>query len=470
MKLSNKFFFFFFFSILILIPISSFTPNVVAVEDTQVLGVDLLSIDTGEFYDSTPEDTIRSLKSKVGGRDLLDFENLGMVSYDEDTKTAIYGGIITFGAEVNAYTSVLCEDAYPISGGTNFNKETPQRFLHYSVWKELTIANIGTCEDWYATVYASIQTSTSDGHIKYREIEYGDLYSHNYDGILPFKINMDTGLFLSKVGELEVGGQTFSVPKITTNFKGVKEVVKRGGEVGGYEDRFTGGNEGIDEVKVELIIGKPTWDFTVIRLTDWFNREMSDALTIGDIPLPKDYPTTQPSVMDLSLGEYPVAGIKDSVVIPYKVHLQPEIREIPQTIALKYGHFSWWKCHQDYRVAPVVETNTYKRIVGMHVYNVFVHTDFEIKVEVAMSCEFGAELSESFLDDPNLVISDRIWSEAIYGTSETKHVLPWSPDSWDWIVILLVIAIVGIGLYIGFKIYKKRSQQMFFLKLAGRKV
>lgn len=447
MKLSNKFFFFFFFSILILIPISSFIPNVVAVEDTQVLGVDLLSIDTGNFVDLTPGDTIRSLKSNFGGRDLLDFENLGMVSYDEDTKTAIYGGIITFGAEVNAYTSVLCEDAYPISGGSDFDKQTEHMFLSYQMWKHINIAGL-SCSNPLSIAYATKQVSKKSYSINYREIEFGKLYSHNYDGTLPFKINMDTGLFLSKVGELEVGGQTFTVPKITTNFKTVREVSKRGGEVGSYEDRFTGEGEGIDEVSVEIIIGKPTWSSDIEELTEWFNYEMTDALKIGNISRPEDYPTIQQSVKDLSLQEYPVSGIQDSVTIPYKVHLQPEIRKIPQTITLKYGNFHWWQCCQYYKNAPVVITNTYERIVGMHVYNVFVHTDFEIKVEVAMSCKFGAELSESFLDDPNLVISDRIWSGAIYGTSTAKQVLPWEPSAWDWLIWVLIIAIIGIGAYL----------------------
>lgn len=468
MKISNKFFFLIFFSILILTPISSFIPTVLAVENTQILGVDLLSIDTGEFYDSTPEDSIRPLKSSVGGRDLLAFENLGMVSYDEDTKTAIYGGIITFGAEVNAYTAVLCEDAYPTSGGTDFDKITYRRFLSYQIWKHVNILDL-PCSNPLSVKYAEKKTFGGQGDINYREIDFGDLYSHDYDGILPFEITMDTGLFLSKIGELEVGGQTFTVPKITTNFKGVKEVAKRGGEVGSYEDRFTGENEGIHNVSVEIIIAKPVWDSDITEVNDWFNEEMADALIIGDVPLPKDYPTIQQSVKDLTLTEYPTTGIQDSVTIPYKVHLQPELKKIPQTIALKYGHFHWWKCCQYYRQTPFVITNYYERIVGMHVYNVFVHTDFEIKVEVAMSCNFGAELSESFLDDPNLVISDRIWGGALYGAGDYKKVLPWEPSMWDWLIWILVIAIIGVGVYVAYKFYKISSKRKFMLKLAGRR-
>jgi len=128
------------------------------------------------------------------------------------------------------------------------------------------------------------------------------------------------------------------------------------------------------------------------------------------------------------------------------------MRRIPQTIKLKYGHFHWYTCGCGYKIDPTVITNTYERNLGMHVYNVFVHTDFEIKVEVAMSCKFDAELSKSFLEDPNLVISDRIWDNALYGTAVVKVKLPVPPLPW-W-MWLLIILIVAIGVYVGFKVFK----------------
>jgi len=281
LKTKNKLFFFFFISLFIFIPISSFTPTILAVENTQVLGVDLLAINAGTFDDFTSGDSIRTLKSSVGGRDLLAFENLGMVSYDENTKTAVYGGIITFGAEANAYTAVLCEDAYPRSGGTDFDKQTERVFLSYQIWERILL----------------IPVKVGHSHIfsiNYREIRYGQLYSHNYDGILPLNIEIDTGLFISKVGELEVGGQTFSVPKMTSDIKSVVEVDKRGGEVGGYEDRFTGESEGEEEVTVEIILPSTAWSFSVKKVTDWFNEEMKPVLTLEDTKIT----SIQQSVVD----------------------------------------------------------------------------------------------------------------------------------------------------------------------------
>jgi len=449
LKTKNKLFFFFFISLFIFIPISSFTPTILAVENTQVLGVDLLAINAGTFDDFTSGDSIRTLKSSVGGRDLLAFENLGMVSYDENTKTAVYGGIITFGAEANAYTAVLCEDAYPRSGGTDFDKQTERVFLSYQIWERILL----------------IPVKVGHSHIfsiNYREIRYGQLYSHNYDGILPLNIEIDTGLFISKVGELEVGGQTFSVPKMTSDIKSVVEVDKRGGEVGGYEDRFTGESEGEEEVTVEIILPSTAWSFSVKKVTDWFNEEMKPVLTLEDTKIT----SIQQSVVDKTKESYYFTGVQDSVTIPYKVHIQPEMYRITQDITLKEGNFHWWKDTSSYRISPTIVTTDYKRNLAMHVSNVFVHTDFEIKVEVAMSCKFDAELSESFLEDPNLVISDRIWDSTIYGDKEVEIQLP---EGFDWLMILLVILIVGVGVYVGYTIYKKRSQQKFLLRLAGRR-
>lgn len=446
----SVFFLILFFFIFIFIPINSFTPYVSAGQ-TQVLGVDLLSISTGTFNDFTPGDTVRPIKSSVGGRDLLAFENLGMISYNEDTKTALYGGIITFGAEVNAYTGVVCEDAYPVSGGSDFNKITYQTFLSYQTWRHANLLGL-SCSNPLAVHFAEIKDpdKTFVFQINYREIEYGTLYSHDYDGTLPFKINLDPGLFLSKLGELEVGGQTFTVPTIVSDIRTIKEVAKRGGEVGSYEDRFTGEDEGLDEVMVEVTLSRPSWDSTVNTLAEWFNENMEDALVVDPIPLPEDYPTIQQSVRDLTLNEYPSAGIQDYIEVPYRVHIRPEMKRIPQTIHLKHGNFHWWKCGCGWRQGPTVTTNTYERNLGMHVYNVFVHTDFEIKVDVVMTCEFDAELSESFLEDPNLIISDRIWDGAIYGTSEVKIKLPLPAiEWWMWILIILIVV---IAVYIGYKL------------------
>lgn len=439
----------FFFVFLILFSFS-FIPTVSAEDDTSyLLGVDLLAINAGDFIDGTPGDTIRSLKSSVGGKDLLAFENLGIQSYDEATNTIIYGGIITFGAEANAYTAVLCEDAYPTSGGTNFNKITEHMFLSYQIWKHKNVLDFSCSNPLAIHLYEYQVIGGKDQfYINYREIEFGQRYSHNYDGVLPLEIDIDPGLFLSNIGELEVDGQKFMVPKITSDIKDVKEVMKRAGEVGGYEDRFTGETEGIDEVIVDIVLPPITWSYNVREITNWFNTKMDPVLDAGGIPPPEICPTIQQSVIDTTLNTYSFAGIQDSIEVPYKVHLQPEMKRIPQTIALKYGRFHWWECCNDYRVDPIIETNYYERNVGMHVSNVFVHVDFEIKVEIAMSCKFDAKLSESFLEDPSLLISDRVWSSSIFGTGRVDLQLP-SEEPW-WMTPIIIIIIL-FGLYISIK-------------------
>ena len=446
-KIQN-FFFLFFFNFLI-IPFSFVT----AIEITEpVLGVDILAVNTGNFRDGTPGDTIRILKSSIGGKDLIAFENKGMISYDEATKTAIYGGIITFGVETNAYTAVLVGDAYPTSGGTNFNKITERMFLSYQIWKHMNLLGL-PCSNILSVAFGSKQTDSKSFSINYREMEYGKLYSHNYDGILPINVEVDTGIFLSKIGELVVAGQTFSVPKMTSDIKSVKEVSKRSGDVGGYADRFTGETDGEDDVTVNIEMKSTVFNFDEQKVNDWFNEKMKPVLTIGT---PKPDRTVQSSVIDATLNSYDFAGIQDSIEIPYKVHLQPEIYKITQTVTLRYGTFHWWACCNKYRKTPVVVATDYKREVGFHVSNVFVHTDFEVRVEVAMSCQFDTKLSTSFLDDPNLIISDRVWGTTIYGDKDVDVQLPWSDI--DWITIIIIIIVVIVIIYVVYRYLKRRKR------------
>jgi len=63
-------------------------------------------------FDNLPTGAQR-LVQEFGGYDLISFDNLGIISSDEETGIIIYKAQATFGFELNSYTAITVQDMYP---------------------------------------------------------------------------------------------------------------------------------------------------------------------------------------------------------------------------------------------------------------------------------------------------------------------------------------------------------------------
>ena len=464
MKTSKKIFFLIlFFSIFILIPISSFSPHVSASEIADpVINVDVLSVQLGSFQDSTTGDGNGKLKSATGGYDLLSFENMGVVSYSEDEKTILYRARAKWGFEVNAWTEVLYDNIFPF---IDIQHETKYKFFQVAYW----------FKEWFG----SDCTSVARYYSRFREIDYGinndvlefaapggiggfmgestvevsnSYLKHNYDGNIPITATINPGFKFS--GEIEIAGQTFTVPTLTSDIIDVKIVDVRSGEVGSYEDRYTD-NAGISEGTVDIKV-----------LDDFLTSTVTGSATVSAFLNEKDlgwkiltdvthdpFQTIQQGLIsegcDGAIFSDPSAF--DEIKFGLPVHIQPEVTKNAQILEFTVCCIKYWKNSGAITISYGPVTETYQRDVSVHVQNYFVHYDLEMESDLFMTCEFEGELSQSFLDDPNLIISDMLWDNSLLGAYKVDIGLKKEPQWWDWIIWLIIIA---VATYIGYKVLK----------------
>ena len=224
----------------------------------------------------------------------------------------------------------------------------------------------------------------------------------------------------------------------------------RGGEVGSYEDRYTDEGMGDDGASVTVDIPSGTWSSNTIQLTDWFNSEGVGGITkmSNDTEI-----TAQQSVYDLSYkGDTRHAtGASNEFTFDLPVHIQPEVTKTRNYFNLKRGGFHWFQCCGKYRKSPWTVDERITRDVSAHVQNVFVHYDIEMESDLFMTCKFDGEISQSFLDDPNLIISNMIWDKSVWGDEDVHIKLTRENNWWEIIIWILVIAVV---IYIAYRVYK----------------
>lgn len=452
MKISNKFFFLFFFSIFILIPISSFSLFVNAGDVANpIISTDILSVDLGSFQDNTPGDGSGKLDYITGGFDLISFENLGQYGQPNyETGEVIYRAKVKWGLEVNAWTSALFRNIYP---NININNVEEQIYLSIQYWRHVNCLLTGL---------GHYQSSTPTYGIKFYDIDFGSSYKqHDYHGSIPIIVGIDPGLKYS--GEITVAGQAFTVPTLTSDILYTKIVDMRGGECGSYVDRYS--NQGFSTASVTIKTDPDLFDSGVDKITEDFNEKGIGGITKDS----NDTVWVQQSVYDLSYkgSTMHASGVSNEQAFSLPVHIQPEVTKLRNYFNLMKGGFHWYSCCGKYRKAVWSVDERIQRDVSVHVQNIFVHYDLEMESDLFMTCRFSGEISETFLEDPNLVISDMIWDQSIWGDEKVEIEL--IDEGVDWLIIILVVIIIGVGVYVVYTIYKKRSQEKFFLRLAGRK-
>jgi len=174
--------------------------------------------------------------------------------------------------------------------------------------------------------------------------------------------------------------------------------------------------------------------------------------------------------------------ISDSYEFQLSARIQPEVSKYSQyndirAAEVKYWTWGIWAGDMDILVSPHTYTAP-ERIVAVHTEYQFIHWEFEVDVEFVATVESTAELTQAILDDPLLRAGDMIWDVGFTGDYEVeialqkRDPLDFFEDIFDDIFnllfgdifsILMVIIIVGIGLYvfvkIGVPLIKKRTLQ-----------
>ncbi|KKN04824.1 hypothetical protein LCGC14_1093470 [marine sediment metagenome] len=463
---TNKSTFFFFFIILFSFCLS-FIPTALAGEiDNPIITTDILAVQVGGFQDTTTDDGRGKIDISKGGYDLISFENMGMVpgSYDEVSKQAIYRARVVFGFEVNAWTSATFNDIYP---KINIDNTVKTPYLQTAVWHHIGLhilpigAYLGSSKT-YSIEYRSIDYGTTTkrlfnifGILRITDVvDVPNSYLlHDYHGTIPTTITISPGLRFS--GAITVGGQTFSVPTLTSDiiYTQIKNV--RGGEAGGYEDRYS--DQGMDTASVLLTLAdKNEYSTTIQKIVDWFNDG-----NVGRIANKKNESITiQQSIIDKSHSNdrYDSINIGNSFSFNIPVHIRPGVTKLRNYFDLTTGTFRWF-ADGHWNMNPSITTKTIQRDVSVSVQNVFIHYDFEVISDLFMTTQFTAELSQSFLNDPNLEISDMIWDKSIWGDKIVEIVLTKTPSIWDILIMILTIVAIIVVAYFVFKYLRSRRRK-----------
>lgn len=442
MKISNKSFFFFLFTFIILSLICP-SINVNAAEGDPIIISDFLKVDLIQFNDNTPGDSVIGLSYIPGGRDLHSFENQGILegSYNSDTNSFVVWAKSTFGFEITAWSACVIENIYP-----NIDEDsiTDIPYFRYRTWKHGQWPIFGGCEPWGVLYYADAIDKTY--HFRYHEVDYGDvLKAHNHDGNIETKVWIDPGRKLS--GEITVVGQTFTTPTLESDMLDLTITDMRGGECGSYEDRYTSGDDDEGGVTFTTI---DSWKYsgTTLKTIAWLKEQ-----DIGwHTPEELIETTEQQGIRDLSFkGAIFPGSNKNEMTFNLPVRLQPRITQTSQKIPYTHGDIKYYPCCGMLVVYDVSDDKV-ERDLSVHVYNSFVHYDIEVKLDLFMDVQFSADLSETFLEDPNLVITDRIWDGTVFG-QEPNILFP--PPDLPWYIWILIIIIIGVGTYMGFKLLSK---------------
>ena len=429
--------------LILFVQVVSFAPISKAVETSDALITeDWMSVTHEDFVDSSPDSRENQVWVTTGGKDLISFKNLGVSNTKTTDEVLVFEAEIMFGFEMTLHTSVAFDDAFPDIKIDNIVKKPFFLVTTKKVW-----------EPFVLNIYS----------VGYNDVILGEQVDHDYTGSIPLTIG-----FKDWTGKkpLTVNGVEISTPYYDADISVVETIAIRNGEVGEYEDVFvdsTGFREGTVTFTTSEDTPTDTLDtlkwlegknigWTGSNTTENFGIQQSAITTLWE-----DYDNPSP------------ATIKD-FSFNVGARIRPEIYSIKNDIELRtagIGFFEDWFGGWDLRVISQPATRMIKRTVGAHVINQFIYWNFIVKMIVYASVVNSAKLSQSILDDPYLKMGDFIWDTGFVGVREIDVRVPDEPDI-DWLILIIVILIVGVGLYIVYKIYKSSSQRKFMLLLAGR--
>lgn len=390
------------------------------------------------FIDIDPHDWENKIKFSLGGEDLLDFRNHGVISVN-DTEILIRSTVL-FGFEVNAYTTVGYKDVFP---------EIDEDKEHSELFVEARIRRL------------EIDVLYERSYVNWLTIDLGDKDTHQYheyDGVLPITIGIQD--ILPPSGQIVLNGIEFAIPKYTWNVIEVRTEKIRDGEAGAYMDIFTDAS-GIDEgtVRTETLGDdfSSSEDDVLGQVEDW-----DLGWKAGPIERAKNL---QQSVIDSDESTHHSIPFEENTPFTFSlpITLHPEVYEYVQYNEIRRAIFDYWtwgfyqgEIHPIY--GPKTEVAP-KRIVAIHTSNYFLHWDLIAEIDFYATIPVTAELSESIMADPYLKRGDMVWDVSFTGAYDVT--LPFTKqdpiaDALDYITdmfgeygwILILVILVGVGIYI----------------------
>ena len=437
-RISKKKIFFFFFSLLILFnAFFSINTNAFIPKDDLTIKSNWLYITKGSYRDFDPKDWKTNIKFSTGGKDLLSFENRGIISINESE--VLFKSSIRFGFEANAYTNVDYKDVYP-----NIESKT-------------FIANFLTVHKFMYSM--SIGWEYYD--VSWDSLVYGIEHEQIYDGILPITVGIKE--MVPPTGVISVNGRSFSIPTYTYDITEVGILQVRDGEAGKYMDIFTDAAE-IQEGTVSTeILGQDV---------DSGYKEIMNAVANWDLGWRAGQIVRGQTLQQSEIDTDPVGVSYDSIkfeqdtpfIFNLPVTLAPEVYEIIQDNTYRAATFTYEKSIQKLEVwtSPHTEIAP-SRVVAVHTVNPFLHWDFYIDIDFYATMPVTAEVSQAILADPYLKRGDMVWDSDFTGVYDViyaptkgdpiSNFFKWVGNLFSglWGIIILII-IVAVGVFILIKV------------------
>lgn len=447
MRNKSKFLFFSFF-LIITIQIFFAIPIYSNAETSNLsIKANWLSVQTSGFVDVSPNPYENDLFTEIGGYDLIAFENLGLMFESTTDEVLVYGGRITFGFEVNAFTAVDFRDMYP---KININSKYSSTYFGLSRYK-------------LSGAYYS------DYSFSYSQIDYGSIHvPHEYNGYIPLTVSMKE--LTPTSGSITIGGTTLDTPEYIFDIMEVDTKSVYMDVVGQYEDRFIGINN-IDEGKVNFAVQADLLP-QQSQVVKWCQsagigwkagtvqngRHLQQYIRYGDG----------------STFQNPNPNIDKSYTFNVGMKLKPSAYEYVQYNTITKASIILWEWGLFAGCIDVVSgpaTSSLKRVVAVHVINHRIHWDYSVDVYVYATIPSTAEITETVLNSPALQFGNFVWDTSITGDYEVEvpiiagsmllELLPWIIGIVVIVVIIAVIVVIFKFTIVGsfFKKGKEITQQ-----------
>lgn len=391
MSKSKKTFFFILFFSITLLTLANPARGQIA---SPTITADHLTVQVGNFQGTNTWGTQKQIQCYAGGSDLLNFENLGQVSYDPVHNQILYKSVGTFGLEAIIYSTVSPQDVDP---GFTVNKINSVTFL--------TV-------DKYTWVYDGDRRITNY-QIEYREVDFEIENTHKYVGYFPFDLSINNLVGFS--GEIQLGEYTFQMPEMTYDITSLKTTSIDHSKAGIWENQFIDYNE---HEEGSLTIESATEQSANQEVMDYINNEANIGWHKGFT----GNPTTLQNYMVFSNpATQPKRNDDGSYSFNINFGLQPEITETRQFNSYTYARINW-DYLDTWLISPAgmwitsgPSTKPLERVVAININNEMFKYELEIEVEFYMTVQPDHVLSSEELDDPFYESGDWVWDTTFQG-------------------------------------------------------
>lgn len=369
-----------------------------------------------------------------GGYDLVEFENLGIVSSDQGQ--TIYEAKATFQFELNSYLAATLDDVFI---GIDKNAVKNMWFIKEVGWG-------------YTSTY----------FIECHTVSWDSINLQKYLGYVPVRIDMNPNW--KNLDKQTINGITVDTVDYVYQVKLVKSLGATKGSVGDYKDSYT-------DQQIQ------SGDVSIIRLSDNAPSSLMNVINSANLgwttnPITDVYGHQYGQLLyhASSEGKTFTNTRTGAYIMPMLLEMAPEIKEERQSVHIRRA--TWDTIGFD-ELSPVQSyTDYFTRSV--HVLNPYIHQEFQIEVYFLATINLNYELYESKLSDPYFHQGDWLWDVEIGGTTDVVLVQQDELQRvWDaiksilfgWVKYLIIGIIAFIAIIVFFKMLKNRRLKIKY----GRK-